>query len=80
MKQNGLKLRVEAAMESQNLSAEMNLSPVLFVWKLSVANPGWLEFGLAGLPGTGGGQECGGAERGECGQILDPSESQGDGA
>ena len=41
--------------------------------------PGCLEFGLAGLPGTGGGQEYGGVERGKCGQILDPSESQGDG-
>ena len=47
---------------------------------LGVANPGCLEFGVAGLPGTGGGQEYGGVERGKCGQILDPSESQGDGA
>ena len=47
---------------------------------LGVADTGWPEFGLAGLPRTGGGQECVGAEHGRRGQILDPSESWESGA
>ena len=41
---------------------------------------GWLEFGLAVWPGTGGGQESGGAEYGRGGQILDPSKFRESGA
>ena len=52
----------------------------MFLLGLGVANTGWLEFGLAGWPGTGGGQECGGTEHGRRGQILDPSESWESGA